>query len=94
MNKEEYVKLFSDAILASEESVLDDYISSFATDIDEEYGSIYFTFEYQIDDRVSRSDEDVELNIKKILGSDYGVSVDRMDAFPNGYASYKITIDS
>lgn len=61
-------------------------------DVDED--GVYFEFDYQIDDRKSRLDSDVEDKIKKIIGDGYGVSVDRKDAFPNGYAAYTVTIDS
>lgn len=90
MDKEYYNKKFVDAIKKSDISIVYEIEVSYF-DIDGE--DIYFDFEYQIDDRVERLDSDVEDNIKNILGEDYYASVKRLDAFPNGYASYKVTIE-
>jgi len=69
-------------------------------DIDVSYSNydgddVYCELSYQIDDRIDNrgSDNNVRLLIKNELGDSFGVSVDRMDAFPNGYDSYKVTID-
>lgn len=91
MKKEVYIKLFTDAIKNSEKAIVFEVKNT--ENIIEDDG-IYFEFDYQIDDRVERMDDDVKLNIEKILGDEYGVSISRNDAFPNGYASYTITIDS
>ena len=91
MEKEDYIKLFTDAIKKSDNSIVFE-IENTGCVIDDD--GIYFKFDYQIDDRIKRMDGDVESNIKKIIGDKYGVSVSRNDAFPNGYAAYTITIDS
>jgi hypothetical protein len=91
MSKEDYVKLFTDAIKKSDIAIVFeiDNTSSFIYTT-----GIFFQFKYQIDDRIDRMDNDVETNIQKIIGDEYGVSVDRTNAFPNGYAAYTITINS
>jgi hypothetical protein len=91
MTKEDYVKLFTDAIKKSDSAIVFK-IENRVSDIEDDH--IYFLFDYQIDDRKRKIDEDVKLNMKKILGDKYGVSVDRVDAFPNGYAAYTVVIDS
>jgi len=53
----------------------------------------YAEFYYQIDDRIDRMDKDVEDSILSILGEDYGVNVNRLDEYANGYAYYCVTID-
>jgi hypothetical protein len=92
MNKKEYVDFFVEAIKKSEPSLYGDI------DFDEEDGwveddELYFRFTYQIDDRVDRMDSEVEVSIQNIIGDEYGVIVDRLDAYPNGYAYYKVVID-
>ena len=91
MTKEEYIKLFTDVIKKSDKAIVFS-IENTECNIDDE--GIYFEFDYQIDDRIERMDDDVKSNIKKIIGDKYGVSIRRNDAFPNGYAAYTITIDS
>ena len=91
MTKEEYIKLFTDVIKKSDKAMVFE-IENTECNIDDE--GIYFEFDYQIDDRIERMDDDVKSNIKKIIGDKYGVSIRRNDAFPNGYAAYTITIDS
>jgi hypothetical protein len=54
---------------------------------------LYCELSYQIDDRKGRMDSEVENAIQAELGEEYGVSVDRQDAYPNGYAHYHVTID-
>lgn len=102
MTKKEYNKLFIDAIKKSDKA-LDGNITvdteiintkdDYDYDVKEEDLGIYFEYKYQIDDRIERMDEDVVDSMKKILGEEYGVSIDRLDAYPNGYAYYSITID-
>jgi len=53
----------------------------------------YSEFYYQIDDRIDRTDKEVEDSIKAILGEDYGVVVNRLDTYLNGYGYYCVTID-
>jgi membrane-bound ClpP family serine protease len=49
---------------------------------------------YQIDDRIDRdSDEEISKKIEEELKEEYGVVVIRMDAFPDGFAAYKVKID-
>ena len=72
--------------------------SSLVFDIENTYKSddgpyFYTEFEYQVDDRIPRIDKDIETVIEKKLGEGYGVIVQREDAFPNGYAAYKVIID-
>lgn len=65
-------------------------------DIDVKYyeaDPLYAELAYQIDDRIERMDKDVKDALKAELGKDYYASVERMDAFPNGYAYYKVTIE-
>jgi len=54
----------------------------------------YVKFDYQIDDRNDNRgyDEDIKKKIEKKLGPLYSVDVNRMDAYPNGYAYYVTTI--
>lgn len=91
MEKEDYIKLFTDAIKESDKAIVFE-VKNTECDIYDE--GIYFEFDYQIDDRIERMDNDVESNIQKIIGDNYGVSISRNDAFPNGYAAYTVTIDS
>ena len=91
MTKKEYIKLFTKAIKKSDKALVFD-IENTECAIDED--GVYFEFDYQIDDRKNRLDTDVVLNIKKWIGDEYGVSINRVDVFPNGYAAYTITIDS
>lgn len=91
MLKEEYIKLFIGAIKESDKALVFK-IENTECDIDDE--SIYFEFDYQIDDRISRSEDEVKMSIQKIIGDKYGVSIKRNDSYTNGYASYTITIDS
>jgi hypothetical protein len=97
MKKEEkdYIKLFTDAIKKSDEALVYD-IQVEHSSIEEEDGEgyVYFDLAYQIDDRIERLDSEVQDNIQKILGDNFGVLIDRVDAFPNGYAAYRITIDT
>lgn len=102
MTKEQYNKLFTDAIKKSDEALVGEITIKAETietkedydfDISEEELGIYFEYRYQIDDRIERMDEDVVVEMQKILGPDYGVSINRLDAFPNGYAAYSIKID-
>ncbi len=51
-------------------------------------------FKYQIDDRIERSDESVVEAIRAKLGSDYDIYMERLDAFPNGYAYYSLSISN
>lgn len=60
---------------------------------DNEDDEFYCQLSYQIDDRIGRMDSEVKNGISAELGDDYGVSVNRMDAYPNGYAHYHVTID-
>lgn len=64
--------------------------------------SLYAEFDYQIDDRVDesgqRDDEKIICkNIEKALIDEFdkkfGASLNRNDAYPNGYASYTLTVD-
>ena len=49
--------------------------------------------DYQIDDRIEdRTDKSVVTAILKVLGDDWDAGIDRRDAFPNGYATYKLSI--
>jgi|TARA_R110000824_G_scaffold105368_5_gene249318 hypothetical protein len=91
-----YIKLFTNAIKKSDEALVFDIEINESSIEDGEDGEefIYFEFLYQIDDRIDRDDNDVKVAIKKEIGDKYGVSIDRMDAFTNGYAAYKVTIDS
>lgn len=91
MEKKEYIKLFTNAIKKSDEAIVFK-IKNTECDISDE--GIYFEFDYQIDDKIERLDSEVESKIQNILGDQYGVSISRNDAFPNGYASYTITIDA
>lgn len=102
MTKEQYTKLFTDAIKKSDEALdgeIEIKVETIETkedydfDISEEELGIYFEYRYQIDDRIERMDKDVVAKMKKILGPDYGVSISRLDAYSNGYAYYSITID-
>ena len=36
----------------------------------------------------------LQMILKNIIGDSYGVNISRVDAFPNGYSAYKVTIDS
>jgi hypothetical protein len=102
MTKEQYTKLFIDAIKKSDEALdgeIEIKVETIETkedydyDINEEELGIYFEYRYQIDDRIERMDEDVVTKMEKILGPDYGISISRLDAYSNGYAYYSITID-
>jgi len=94
MKKENYIKLFSAAIKKVETTLAFNDIECISSEIYTEDDSLYFKFGYQIDDRLDRSsDKKIEEAIEKILGKQYGVSVKRMDAYPNGYAYYNTTID-
>lgn len=92
MAKPEYIEFFIDAIKKSDEAIYGE-IEVDSEEIDKSEDYFYFEFNYQIDDRIERMDKDVIASMKKILGEDYGVSINRLDAFPNGYASYSIKID-
>ena len=61
----------------------------------DENGDFYSQFDYQIDDRDEQRDleTEIEKKIQSMLGDGQcSVNVERMDAFPNGYAYYKTTI--
>ena len=90
MNKEELTEFFLEAIKKSEPGLYGEitFEDGFVDD-----DGIYFEFSYQIDDRIDRMDYDVENSMQNILGDEYGVDVRRLDAYPNGYAYYKIIID-
>ena len=94
MKREEYIKLFTDALTKSEKALVYDIDVDYE---DFEEDCVYVDFSYQIDDRIAtkigRSDEEVEESIKKLIGDSYGVSISRRDAFPNGYAAYIATFD-
>ena len=92
MTREDYIKLFTNAIKQSEEGIVHS-ISNDICDIDDE--SVYFEFSYQIkDEKRFKTDDEVRLNIEKLIGDNYGVSISRDDSFTNGNAAYTITIDS
>ena len=91
MKKKDYIKLFTDAIKKSDSAIVF-RIKNTRSYIGDD--RVYFAFDYQIDDRIGRMDNDVKSNIEKIIGDKYKVSVNRNDAFPNGYAAYTVTIDS
>ena len=90
MNEKEYSEFFIEAIKKSEKALFG-VISLDDSFVDED--GLYFRFSYQIDDRIDRMDDDVKQSIQYIIGEDYGVIVSRVDAYPNGYASYRVTID-
>lgn len=90
MEKDDYSKLFIKAIIKADNALV------FEVDVETltiEDGYLYASLDYQIDDRIERMGDDVEKAIQKELGKGYGVSVRRMDAFPNGYAAYNVVID-
>lgn len=98
MNKKDFetliVKLivkYDDGLAFNNVDMTDD-----TSEIEEGTEYLYAEFTYQIDDRNNDrgSDKDIMKNLRKVLGSKYGVTLDRVDAFPNGYAAYKLTIDS
>lgn len=91
MKKEEQIKIFIDAIKKSDIAIVHD-VTNTEYYFEEGFG-VYCEFEYQIDDRIERMDSEVSTKMKEIIGAQYGVSLDRVDAFPNGYAAYKLTID-
>jgi hypothetical protein len=102
MTEKEYTKLFTGAIKKSDKALVGEIdIDTESVETKEDYDypvsedelGIYFRYKYQIDDRIERMDDEVVNKMKKILGPDYGVSIDRLDAYPNGYAYYSITID-
>lgn len=102
MTKEEYNKLFIDAIKKSDPALIGNIeIDSEIIDTEEDYDipvkpedlGIYFCYKYSKDDRIERLDKQVVESMKKILGDTYGVSIDRLDAYPDGTAYYAITID-
>ena len=90
MEKDDYSKLFIKAIIKADIALVTEIEIQTLT-IEDAY--LYAELSYQIDDRIERMDNDVKKAIEKELGKDYGVSIDRLDAFPNGYASYNVTID-
>lgn len=91
-----YVKLFTDAIKKSDEGLAfnDIEVAESSIEVEGEDEFVYFEFVYQVDGRIDRDDSDVKDAIQKEIGDDYGVVVECMDVFPNGYAAYKVTIDS
>lgn len=89
--KDDYVKLFTNAIKKSDRAIVFE-IENTVGDIDEDV--VYFEFEYQIDDRIERMDDEVKSNLERILKNKYSVRVNRNDAFPNGYAAYSVSIYS
>lgn len=92
MVEKDYIKLFVDAIKKSDEGMVFD-IHIGECDIDED--GIYFEFKYQVDDRIDRrSNNEIKADIQKIIGDSYGVDIDCVDSFINGYSAYKVTIDS
>ncbi len=102
MNKEEYNKLFIGAIKTSDPALIGEIsIDSENIETEEDYDipvapedlGIYFRYKYSIDDRIERMNDEVVKSIKKLIGDDYGVSIDRLDAYPDGTAYYAITID-
>lgn len=102
MTKEQYNKLFIDAIKKCDvaldgeieiDSETIDTQEDYDYDVKEEDLGIYFRYKYQIDDRMERMDNEVIEAMKKELGEEYGIGIDRLDAYPNGYAYYAITID-
>ena len=92
MENYEIVGFFIEAIKKSEPSLYGD-ISLDDNDWWIDDGGLYFEFYYKIDDRIDRMDSEVEVSIQNILGDEYGVSVNRIDAYPNGYAYYSVVID-
>lgn len=79
------------ALVTKHESALVYYVE--VKHYDNEDDEFYCQLSYQIDDRKGRMDSEVKNAIQAELGDDYGVSVNRMDAYPNGYAHYHVTID-
>jgi len=80
----------------------DSYTSEYDCE-SEGYEGVYAEFNYQIDDRIDDNggrdyediiSENIAKDLKKEYGITFGVSLDRRDAFPNGYASYILTVDS
>jgi len=102
MTKKEYTKLFTDAIKKSDKALIGKIeIDTESIETKEDYDypisedelGIYFRYKYSIDDRIERMDNDVVKSIKKQIGEEYGVDIDRLDAYPNGTAYYAVTID-
>lgn len=91
MNKNKVLEKIFKAIKEIEKSlVFDITVDSY----DDEDDDLYIELSYQIDDRVQRGyDKSIECELCDVLGDGFGASLDRVDAFPNGYAAYKLTID-
>lgn len=91
MKKENLINKFISAIRKAEPGLANQIITD-DFNIEDDY--LYCEMSYQIDDRIDRdSDEMISAEIEKELGGEYGVAVIRMDAFPDGFASYKVKID-
>jgi len=101
MDKKEFEKKIASLIRKYDDALAFDDIqmTEYTLDIDDGEELIYAEFTYQIDDRIDDnggrdSDVDIIKHIINDIGDKFGVDLNRMDAFPNGYATYKLTIDS
>tara|TARA_R110000868_G_scaffold176916_5_gene414988 strand:+ start:3492 stop:3845 length:354 start_codon:yes stop_codon:yes gene_type:complete len=104
--KEEYIEDFKSAIREVQKALAFDRIDVDEFSLEELEGSeskygthyLYAYLTYQVDDRIIEDTgmcpEDTAKGIKKALGKKYGVSGDRIDAYPNGYAAEGITFDA
>ena len=91
MEKEKLTRQFISAIKKSEPGLANNVLVD-EFNIEDDY--LYCELSYQIDDRIDRgSDEEISAEIEKELKEEFGVVVIRMDAFPDGFASYKVKID-
>jgi len=91
-NSLDYDNLFKRAIKRAEglRSIKDIETDDFNTEDDH----FYCSFKYDIDDRNDNRgyDEDIKKKIERYLGNEYYVMIDRVDAYPSGYAHYRVTI--
>ena len=90
MGKEEMIEKFVNAVKKFETGLKYDIIvESFSHEIEdgEEYLECEMT--YQIDTRIDRLDSEIVKQLEAEFENEFNVSVDKEDAYPNGYAYYR-----